>query len=883
MVDRTRTDTATTHTADGDEAPEGDDRFQGLLVANRYQIERRIGAGGMGRVYAARDLQLGRKVAVKVVAPRADSEAAQDRLAREARAMATLRHPNVVTIYDIVAVGRKLLLVMELVDGGTLADWLRASPRPWRRVVEMFAQAARGLASAHAAGFVHCDFKAENVLVDGEGAVRVTDFGVTRWSDDDPAGSESGAPAGSDEEVVGTAGYIAPEVLQQKPVGPPADQFSFCVALYRALYDQRPFGVGGDRLLTETLGLPRPPPSGRAPRRLARIVLRGLAAEPAARWPTMVALMTALEQVLRRRRRVLVAIAPLAVILGGVGAVLGARRVAPGTAGWSPVLIGANSPDTIGMTISGDGTVLAHARSTEVVVEPRTGGERRHVRLPPNQGAVSHLRLSQHGETVFVLLFPASGDGTLWALDATGSGPSPYRLAPPDFAPELKIQGRWFDVSADGKLLVIATTEDDPLPRLVQIDGHEARTLRRTAPDERLMVPASSPDGNRIALVKIVGHETRLELIDVAEGTSTSHRLGDLSACDWSGPTELLCEERRHDRSVLVELSLTPALEVAQARDRYVAPRYENAVSPRCTTAGFFFGTRSQSERLVALDLGRPEAAPAILSTDSLTDLPAAGWTSKNDLIFGADVGGRLQIMARHPDGSIDVVEPGPSAEVPLVVLGDSLIFGRFPDGEQSIPRVDYRFTREYPREGELFRREPDGTVVPLGPTHGFVGVVCAGDRTRPCLLLELEGDDVQAFAWDPETGARGAPASHWLRQERIGPALSPDGRTLALVAVEGTQSHGVELVDLVNGQRRRWDFLSSAFRSLAWQPDGALLAVGFVRTWFAVARLSEGHEPEVLFSRAGQWPLEPRVRPDGKEVVFPVVDTLNKYWWVAR
>src|SRR5262249_28547571 len=175
--------TATAATLPGKPAaarPADDDPLLGFVAANRYQIERRLGAGGMGVVYAARDLQLGRRVAVKVVRPRIDSATAQERLAREAQAMAKLRHPNVVTVPAIVSVGDQLLLVMELIEGGTLAEWLKTGPRSWRQVVQAFIPAARGLAAAHAAGFVHRDFKAENVLIDGDGTARVTDFGVAR-------------------------------------------------------------------------------------------------------------------------------------------------------------------------------------------------------------------------------------------------------------------------------------------------------------------------------------------------------------------------------------------------------------------------------------------------------------------------------------------------------------------------------------------------------------------------------------------------------------------------------------------------------------------------------------------------------------------------------
>ena len=114
------------------------------LIGDRYQIERRLGAGGMGVVYAAHDIHLGRDVAIKLVGARIDAASGQGRLEREAQAMAKLRHPNIATIHDLGVSGDRLFLVMELVDGGTLADWLHAERRSWRQIVDVLLLAARG-------------------------------------------------------------------------------------------------------------------------------------------------------------------------------------------------------------------------------------------------------------------------------------------------------------------------------------------------------------------------------------------------------------------------------------------------------------------------------------------------------------------------------------------------------------------------------------------------------------------------------------------------------------------------------------------------------------------------------------------------------------------
>jgi len=150
----------------------------------RYVILEQIGSGGMGVVYAAMDPELDRKVALKLLrstgndAPGAPSEA-RVRLLREAQAMARLSHPNVITIHDVGSHFSQVYLAMELVQGTTLTEWLRAK-RTWREVVRVFCKAGQGLAAAHQAGLVHRDFKPDNVLVGDDGSVHVMDFGLAR-------------------------------------------------------------------------------------------------------------------------------------------------------------------------------------------------------------------------------------------------------------------------------------------------------------------------------------------------------------------------------------------------------------------------------------------------------------------------------------------------------------------------------------------------------------------------------------------------------------------------------------------------------------------------------------------------------------------------------
>jgi tRNA A-37 threonylcarbamoyl transferase component Bud32 len=299
----------------------------------RYTVRALIGAGGMGQVYAATDQELGRSVALKVIRPeRVASSYARVRLVREAQALALLHHPNVVTVHDVGAEGDNVFVAMELVDGVTLGDWLRAEPRTWPAIREVFLAAGRGLAAAHAAGIVHRDFKPHNAIV-GVDRVVVVDFGVARADGDapDPCGdaAASAGPAPPSTlrltltltgERVGTPHYMAPEQRAGSAVTAKADQFAFCVALYEAL--------SGDKLV-EGAVLPL---GSRVPRFVAAAIARGLSPDPEGRWPSMEALLGALGRTFWTRRRKRLAGGAVTAALAAVallGFAAGQRVAAP--------------------------------------------------------------------------------------------------------------------------------------------------------------------------------------------------------------------------------------------------------------------------------------------------------------------------------------------------------------------------------------------------------------------------------------------------------------------------------------------------------------------------------------------------------------------------
>ena len=335
----------------------------------RFQVIGLVGKGGMGEVYAAYDPELDRNVAIKLLRSgrNSGSDEARARMMREAQAIARVSHPNVVIVYDAGTHQDRVFIAMEFVEGHTLGYWMHARPRTWPEVLEVFTAAGRGLAAAHERDLVHRDFKPDNVMIGSDGQVRVMDFGLVQLAgerDGDLAvaddtgedGLPDETPAPANLEIsndlmttratepssrritrrrmrtasnpqmtrfgltLGTPAYMSPEQFRAEPTDAATDQFSFCVALYEALYGERPFaGRDYDDLGNNvSAGFVRSAPKGsQVPFWIREVVLRGLSVNPGERWPSMNALLAQLEQqpaVVSRRRFVAAAAAKLAGI-----------------------------------------------------------------------------------------------------------------------------------------------------------------------------------------------------------------------------------------------------------------------------------------------------------------------------------------------------------------------------------------------------------------------------------------------------------------------------------------------------------------------------------------------------------------------------------------
>ena len=258
----------------------------GEILAERYELEELVGTGGMSSVFRAHDKLLDRKVALKILHQQygADEEYVE-RFRREARSVASLSHPNIVTVIDRGEHEGRQFIVFEYIDGENLKRLIqRRGPAPVATALELGMQIARGLSFAHQQGLVHRDVKPQNVLLNGDGQAKVTDFGIARSLDVKHGMTQTGT-------VLGTSDYIAPEQAQGQMVDEHTDVYSLGVVLYELLTSEVPF-PGENFVAVAMRHINEPPPSIRDKRpdvspHLESVIQTAMAKEPADRFPTM--------------------------------------------------------------------------------------------------------------------------------------------------------------------------------------------------------------------------------------------------------------------------------------------------------------------------------------------------------------------------------------------------------------------------------------------------------------------------------------------------------------------------------------------------------------------------------------------------------------------
>ncbi len=334
-ADETQEGTGITLAGEAEPSPRTEPTLGTGSTIGRYTVVSRLGAGGMGVVYLAYDPELDRQVALKLLHPGSSrgKPHARARLLREAQSLAKLSHPNVVSVFDAGEHEGEVWLAMERIEGRTLTEWCAATLPRWPELLRVLADAARGVAAAHAAGLVHRDLKPSNLMVADDGRVRVMDFGLARLGDDESShGSDDVSPVSElrsspkvqsltrTHDVLGTPAYMAPEQWQAGAIDARADQFSWCVMAWEALYGRRPYGEEPTAtFFCERLDVPsHRTPAGHVPKWVRRMLERGLRHSPDERWPDMTDLLGVVDRRTSRRRQQRVTLVLSGILVAGL-------------------------------------------------------------------------------------------------------------------------------------------------------------------------------------------------------------------------------------------------------------------------------------------------------------------------------------------------------------------------------------------------------------------------------------------------------------------------------------------------------------------------------------------------------------------------------------
>lgn len=408
-----------------------------------YEIIARIGVGGMGEVYRARDTRLNRSVAIKFLSGEFIDEAARRRFEQEARMASALAHPHIVSVHDAGEFEDKQYLVTEFIDGGTVREWMRSAKTGWEDLVELMVGVADGLACAHEAGILHRDIKPDNILVTRSGYAKLADFGLAKLAGNTPDAVTAPVTVERTQSgvIIGTLAYMSPEQVSGQRVDARSDIFAFGVVLYELLSGQKPFEAAtGLETLQMIIHAAPKPLDARFPAALRQIVDRCLQKQPEQRYQSMRDVHQDLRRVVRENaatsessraerkpstnRNVVAALLLLAVLAAAIFFVVRRTTTAPPRLEYTQLT---NFTDSVtSPTLSPDGRMLAFIRGDNTFVGP---GDI-YVKLLPGGEPVqlTHDKKPKMGPLVFSpdgsQIAYSVGTNDTWVIPVLGGDPS---------------------------------------------------------------------------------------------------------------------------------------------------------------------------------------------------------------------------------------------------------------------------------------------------------------------------------------------------------------------------------------------------------------------------------------------------------------------------
>ncbi|HEX7829050.1 MAG TPA: protein kinase [Thermoanaerobaculia bacterium] len=473
-------------------------------TVGRYEIVSLLRRGGMGEVYAAQDLQLGRRVALKILPKNRTSDPERvARFVREARASSGLNHPSIVAVHDAGSDGDVHFLAMELIDGVPLSEWMRKR-RSLESRVELMAQIADGLAKAHDAGIVHRDLKPDNVMVTLDGHAKIVDFGVAKLTE--RIGERGATGITTPTSRVGTTAYMSPEQIEGKSIDHRADVFAFGAVLYELLVGESAFAA---EQYADTIHnvVHRDPPMDRVPPSLRRVVRRCLRKEPRLRYDSLrdaaLDLRESIEDVAvaTKPRRVSPWLALVLLPLIALAAMWYVNRREPAKEPAPPMIMSrlTNSGKVTTAAISPDGKYLVYserdgANEALFVKQIATGTVTRII--DPTPTTYYTVQVSPDGAYAYFTSASHREQNVLNLDQIPLLGGAPRRIADDT--------ENWFSLSPDGKRVTFRrynVIDRYHVLTIAAVDGSGEQTLLRRKQPEFISSPTWTADGEAISFI----------------------------------------------------------------------------------------------------------------------------------------------------------------------------------------------------------------------------------------------------------------------------------------------------------------------------------------------------------------------------------------------
>lgn len=853
-----------------------------------YAVEARIGAGGMGVVYRARDTRLDRLVALKVLADARSSDGeSRRRFLQEARAASGLNHPNIVTIYDIGSESGIDYLAMELVAGKPLDELIPRGGMPLGALLGYAAQVADALAKAHQAGIVHRDLKPANVMISAEGAVKILDFGLAKVTQSAAAGAGDtrSMTLTSQGTVVGTPYYMSPEQAESKPVDSRSDIFSFGAMLYEMAAGRRPFmGESEIAVLSAILrDNPDPLPEVRPgmPPELARVITRCLRKDPARRFQHMADLKVALLELKEEldsgtlsapmplgrtpsgRRRLWIAGALAAAVAGGIAW----RILTPPQAEEAPlhpVPLTSYAGLEQDPSFSPDGNQVAFSwngekeDNTDIYV--KLIGPGAPLRLTTDPAEDRFPRWSPDGRSIAFIRQQVSVDDRFSVYVVPALGGPERRIG--DFSNHGE---RWImDLAAlcwtpDSKALIVSASEAvAAAPNhllFVPLDGGPVRQL--TNAEQSLygdMEPALSQDGSKLAFIRENDSEFKLyvqamsaDMKPVGSPTEVPVHEQIVTGVEWiPGGRELVFADGLTNSSTLYRVGVRPG-----AAPHILSGPGAGAITPAVSRDGrrLAYAAETVDSNFWSVDLASKTVTPERTLSSSFSDVFPQYSPDGARILFYSYRSGNAQIWIANRDGTqlqqltsnTGTVTGSPRWSPD----GKQIVFDSNTSGEFQIyvmPSDGGRarlVTNEKPAWGANWSR--DGRWIYFACSRGGAYQICKAPSeggtstqiTHSGGVWPTESSDGKTLYFTRETGGHGlwrAPVSGG-QETQVGPdvyganyALT-DGGVYFISSTGASRTPSIRLLNFATGaQTEVMKLLKPADDGLTVSPDGRTL-----------------------------------------------------------